>query len=160
MKKALAIAVGAVVLLAAGMPMAQDAKAPSSNPKATAMQSGSSMNMGGQMGQMDEHIKKMQTLHDKMTSATTPEERQKVMDEQRQEMQGCMAMMTPMMQGGAMMGGMGKGTMGQKGKPADANSQMQMMQKRMDMMQMMMQTMMDQQGMMAGPRGVDAAPKK
>ena len=50
-----------------------------------------------------------------------------------------------------MMGGMGGGTMGQKGKPADANAQMQMMQKRMDMMQMMMQTMMDQQGMMARP---------
>jgi hypothetical protein len=34
------------------------------------------------------------------------------------------------------------------------------MQKRMDMMQMMMQTMMDQQGMMSGPKGLDAAPKK
>ncbi len=75
-----------------------------------------------------------------------------MMDEQRKEMQGGMAMMSPMMQGGGMMGGMGSGTMGQKGKPADANAQMQMMQKRMDMMQMMMQTMMDQQGMMGGPR--------
>jgi len=27
-------------------------------------------------------------------------------------------------------------------------------------MQMMMQTMMDQQGMMAGPKGLDAAPRK
>ena len=160
MKKSLAIAVGTVVLLAAGMPLAQDMKAPASSPNAAATQSGSSMNMGSQMGQMDDHMKKMSALHDKMTSATTPEERQKVMDEQRQEMQGCMAMMTPMMQGGAMMDGMGKGTMGQKGKPADANAQMQMMQKRMDMMQMMMQTMMDQQGMMTGPKGLDAAPKK
>ena len=49
--------------------------------------------------------------------------------------------------------------MGQKGKPADANAQIPMMQKRMDMMQMMMQTMMDQQGMMAGPRSLDAVPK-
>jgi hypothetical protein len=152
MKKSLAIAVGTVVLLAAGMPMAQDAKAPPSNPNTTGMQSGSAMNMSSQMGQMDEHMKKMQALHDKMTSATTPEERQKVMDEQRQEMQGGMAMMKPMMQGGAMMG--------QKGQPADTASQMQMMQKRMDMMQMMMQTMMDQQGMMAGPRSPDAPPKK
>jgi hypothetical protein len=28
------------------------------------------------------------------------------------------------------------------------------------MMQMMMQTMMDQQGMMAGPKAMDATPKK
>jgi len=160
MKQAFAIAVGTAVLLAAGMPLAQNTKAPASNPTPTATQSGQSMNMGGQMGQMDEHIKKMQALHDKMTSATTPEERQKVMDDQRKEMQEGMAMMSPMMQGGGMMGGMGSGTMGQKGKPADPTSQMQMMQKRMDMMQMMMQTMMDGQGMMAGPKVVDTAPRK
>ena len=71
-----------------------------------------------------------------------------------------MAMMSPMMQSGGMMGGMGSGTMAQKGKPGDANAQVQMMQKRMDMMQMMMQTMMDQQAMMAGPKALDAAPKK
>jgi hypothetical protein len=159
MKKSLAIAVGTVVLLAAGMPMAQDAKAPASKSNATAMQPGPSMTMSSQMGQMDEHMKKMQALHDRMTSAITPEERQKVMDEQRKEMQAGMGMMNQM-QGGAMMGGMGPGTMAQKGKPADANAQMQMMQKRMDMMQMMMQTMMDQQGMMAGPKGLDAAPRK
>jgi len=81
------------------------------------------------------------------------------MDEQRKEMQLGMAMMKQMMPGGGMIGNMG-GMMGQKGKPADATSQMHMMQKRMDMMQMMMQTMMDQQGMMAGPRNPDAALKK
>jgi hypothetical protein len=63
-----------------------------------------------------------------------------------------------------MMGGMGTGMMGQKGKPADANAnvqmQLQMLQQRMDMMQMMMQTMMDQQGMMAVPKGPDAGTKK
>jgi hypothetical protein len=159
MKTTLAIAAGAAVLLAAGMPLAQNMKAPASNPNPIAAQPGQSMTMGGQMGQMDEHIKTMQALHDKMTSATSPEERQRVMDEQRKEMQGGMAMMAPMMQGGGMTGGMGGGTMSQKGKPADA-AQMQMMQKRMDMMQMMMQTMMDQQGMTAGPQGMGAAPKK
>ena len=56
------------------------------------------------MGQMDEHMKKMQALHEKMASATTPEERQKVMDEQRKEMQSGMGMMNQMMQGGGMMG--------------------------------------------------------
>ena len=160
MKKSLAIAVGATLALAAGISLAQDAKAPASNPNATATQSASSTNLSSQMGQMDEHMKKMQALHDKMTSATTPAERQKVMDEQRQEMHASMAMMNPMMHGGAKTGGMGAGMMGQKGEPADAGAQMQMMQKRMDMMQMMMQTMMDQPGMMAGPRRLDAPPKK
>jgi hypothetical protein len=164
MKKSLAIAIGTVVLLSArsGVPLAQDAKVPAPNPNATATQSksNSSANMSSQMRQMDEHMNKMQSLHDKMMNATTPEERQKVMDEQRQEMQEGMAMMKPMMQGGPMMSGMGAGMMGQKGQPADANAQMQMMQKRMDMLQMMMQTMMDQHGTMAGPSSRGAAPKK
>ena len=159
MKKSLVMAVGTAFLLATGMPLAQDAKAPASNPSTTATQPGSSMNMGSQMGQMDEHMKKMQALHDRMMSATTPEERQKVMDEQRKEMQSGMGMMNQM-HGGGMMGGTGGGMMGQKGKPADTTAQMQMMQKRMDMMQMMMQTMMDQQGMMVTPKSLDAAPKK
>jgi hypothetical protein len=95
-----------------------------------------------------------------MLSATTPEERQRVMDEQRKEMQGSMGMMNQMMHGGTPTGGMGTGMMGQRGMPADSGAQLQMMQKRMDMMQMMMQTMMDQQGMMAGPQGMGSAPKK
>lgn len=160
MKKSLAIAVGTLVLLSAyaGAPLAQDAKAPA--PNSTATQADLSMNMSGVMGQMDEHMKKMQAMHDEMASAATPEERQKVMDEQRQEMQRGMVTMKPMMQGGTMMGGMDGGMMGQRGQAADANAQMQMMQKRMDMMQMMMQTMMDQQGMMAGPGNPDARPGK
>jgi hypothetical protein len=147
-------------MFAAGAPLAQDTKAPAPSPGVAATQPRPSMNTGSPMGQMDEHMKNMQTLHDRMMSATTPEERQKVMDEQRKEMQGSMAMMGQMMQSDAMPGGKGTGMMGQKGKPADAGAQMQMMQKRMDMMQMMMQTMMDQQGMMAGPQGMGAAPKK
>jgi hypothetical protein len=159
MKKSLAIAVGAAALFAVGMPMAQNAKVPASNPGAAAMQADASSNTGGQMGQMNEHMKRMQALHDRMTTANSSEERQKVMDEQRKEMQGGMAMMTPMTQGGGMMGGMGSGAMGQKAKPADAGAQMQMMQKRMDMMQMMMQAMMDQQGVMPGPKASSAVPK-
>ena len=50
MKKLLAIAVGIVVLLAAGMPMAQDAKAPASHHDATATQPGASTNMSGRDG--------------------------------------------------------------------------------------------------------------
>ena len=81
-------------------------------------------------------------------------------------------------QGGGMMAGQGGGMMAnkagdkpaEKAMPGDMGAQMpmmqehmammQMMQKRTDMMQMMMQTMMDQQGMMGGPKGPDAAPKK
>jgi len=159
MKTSLKIVVGTLGLLGAGMPLAQDTKAPAPRPGATTAISGSSMNMGTQMGQMDEHMKTMQALHDRMMRATTPEERQKIMDEQRRAMQAGMAMMNQM-QGGGMMSGMGAGMMAQKGTSADAGAQMQMMQKRMDMMQMMMQSMMDQQGMMAGPKSLDAAPRK
>jgi hypothetical protein len=160
MKRSVAIAIGTALLFAAGTPFAQDAKPPISSPSAAATQPRASMDMSGPMGQMDEHMKTMQALHNRMISATTSEERQKVMEEQRKEMQGGMAMMNQMMQGGAMTGGMGPGTMGQKGKPADPGAQMQMMQRRMDMMQMMMQTMMDQQGMMAGPQSMGAAATK
>lgn len=160
MKRSVAIAIGTAFLFAAATPFAQETKAPAPAPKATATQPRPSTSTSSPMGQMDEHIKTMQALHNRMVSAATPEERQKLMDEQRKEMQGSMAMMNEMMQGGAMMGGMGRGMMGQQGKPADAGAQMQMMQKRMDMMQMMMQTMMDQQGMMAGPRSMGPAPTK
>ena len=109
------------------------------------------------MAKMDEHMKKMQALHDKMMGAATAEERQKAMEEARKEMQDSMAMMKPMMQGGGMMGG---GMMGGKGKSADTGAQMQMMGKRLDMMQMMMQMMMDQQGMSGAPKAPESVPKK
>jgi hypothetical protein len=160
MKTSLAVAVGTAFLLAAGMPSAQDAKAPASNPAAMVPQSASSMGMGSQMAQMDEHMQMMKTLHEKMMSATTPEARQIVMDKQREEMQGCMAMMNEMKTGNGKMSAMGGGMMEQKAMPSDANAQMQMMQKRMDMMEMMMQTMMDRQGMMSGTKSADVTPKK
>jgi hypothetical protein len=96
-----------------------------------------------QMAKMDEHMKRMQALHEKMASATTPEARQTLMIDQRREMQQAMAVMHEMPHGGTMMGGTGMA--GQKTKPVDPKTQMQMMEKRMDMMQMMMQTMLDQQ---------------
>jgi hypothetical protein len=151
MKRLLAFGLSAAVLFAGAAALAQDTKAPGTSGKAAAAPS---MPM---MAQMDEHMKTMQGMHDRMMSAKTPEERQKVMEESRKEMQESMAMMKPMMQGGGMMGG---GMMGEKGKSGDAQAQMQMMGKRMDMMQMMMQMMMDQQGMMAPPKSGDAAPKK
>ena len=160
MKKSLAMTVGAAFLIAAGLPLAQDMKAPMSKPDATASQSGSSMNMGSKMGQMDEHMQMMKALHEKMASATTPEARQILMDKQRAEMQACMAMMNEMKKGDGKMGAMGGGMMEQKAMPSDANAQMQTMQKRMDMMEMMMQTMMDRQGMMSGTKSADTTPRK
>ena len=130
---------------------ARTRRARPASPHHHSQRSASSMNMGSQMGVMDEHMKQMQALHDKMMNAKTPEERQAVMEEQRKAMQAGMGTMHQM-RGGGMMGGMGGGMMGQKGKPADMPTQMQMMQKRMDMMQMMMQTMMDQQGMTGTPK--------
>ena len=159
MKKSLAIAIGALFLSAAGLPLAQDMKAPASAPAAMAPQPGSSMGMGSQMRQMDEHMQLMKALHEKLASATTPEARQILMDKQRAEMQDCMTMMDDMKKGDGKMGTMSGGMMEPKGAPPDANAQMQMMQKRMDMMEMMMQMMMDQQGMMAGAKSGVATPK-
>jgi hypothetical protein len=109
------------------------------------------------MAQMDEHMKKMHTLHEKMMGAATPEERQRAMEEARKEVQEGMALLKPMMQDGGMMGG---GMMRERGKSGDSRAQMQMMGKRMDMMQMMMQMMMDKQGMMGPPKASDTTPKK
>ena len=151
MKKSLAIAVGTLFLLTAGTPFAQTANGPASTPNVATAQSGSMMTMGAQMGQMDEHMAKMNTLHEKMAGAATPEERQGVMEDQRQEMQRGMAMMRDMHQGDMPMVGAGMGKSGQMGKPADPKAQMQMMERRIDMMQTMLQSLMDQQGMVAGP---------
>jgi phage protein D len=151
MKRLLTFGLGAAMLFAGTVAFTQDAKAPAAGDKAAPTSSMPAM------AQMDEHMKKMQALHEKMMSAATPEERQKAMEEARKEMQESMAMMKPMMQGGGMMGG---GMMAQKGKSADTGAQTQMMGKRMDMMQMMMQMMMDQQGMTGAPKAPESAPKK
>ena len=72
MKKSLVWVIGAVVLCSGAMAFAQDAKAPGASSPAAA---------APMMAQMDEHMKKMQALHDRMMSAATPEERQKAMEE-------------------------------------------------------------------------------
>jgi len=95
----LAFGVGAAMLFAVAVALAQDAKAPGTSGKAAAAPS---MPM---TAQMDEHMKKMQAPHGGMKGGATPEERQKAMTEARKEMQESMAMMKPMMQGREMMGG-------------------------------------------------------
>lgn len=138
-------------VFAVGVSSARDSEAPAATPAAQAM---CCMDSSAHMGQMDAHMKRMQALREQRASATTPEDRQRLIDDQRREMQQGMAMMQAMPHGGSMMGGAGMGTMGQKGTPADQKTQMQMMEKRMDMMQTMMQVMMDQ----LDASGTDAMP--
>ena len=157
MRNSLAIASGALFLLAGSTLLAQPAKAPASSSSIAPAPYGSRMTMPMQMEQMDEHMAKMHTLHEKMASASTPEERQSVMEDQRQEMQRGMAMMHDMHQGASPMAGPGMGKSGQMGAPSDPKERLQMMEKRLDMMQMMMQTMMDRQGMTVGPNAAAAA---
>ncbi len=81
------------------------------------------------MADMEQHMKAMKTMHDKMMSAKTPEERQTLMAEHKKTMQQSMRMMQD---AGAM---------------ANPNIQpeerLMMMEKRMDMMQSMLQMMMN-----------------
>jgi hypothetical protein len=86
------------------------------------------------MARMDEHMKTMRTMHDRMARAKTPEERNALMAEHHKLMQ----------EGMGMMGGMGPGGMsGMQGPGTDPAARQQMMEKRMEMMQSMMQMMMD-----------------
>lgn len=141
MKTFLVLGLGSALLFSGVAAMAQGAKVPASGDKAT-------MPSMAVMSPMDEHMAKMQSLHDRMMAATTAADRQKVGAEARKEMQDGMATMKPMMQGSGMMA--------QQGNAVDTNGQMQMMAKRMDMMHSMMQMMMDQQAMMAS----DASKKR
>lgn len=150
MKKTLNALMTAAMLIAGPIPAF--AQQPAADPHAHDAQASAPANSQASaqtMRQMDEHMKRMQSLHERMMQASTPEERQKVMDEARKEMQAGMSTMGPMMQG---MMAPGKGT---KGEPTSEARRLQMMEKRMDMMQMMMQMMMDQQAaaMPHGPSG-------
>lgn len=116
-------------------------------------------NPDAHLARMDEQIEAMQSMHDKMMAAQTPEERSTMMTEHMEVMQNSMTMMGE--SGTAhMMEKDGMGAM--KDKPAmgehspgmahmkgmvptngDMSMQNQMMEKRMQMMQSMMQMMMD-----------------
>ena len=111
---------------------------------------------------MDQHMTVMRDAHDKMSRATTPDERQALMNEQMKLMHNGMGMMggmgpgatgpagMGMGSGAAGTGGMGAGGMGGAGAmpgraaaPADMATRQHMLEKRMEMMQSMMQTMLD-----------------
>ena len=88
---------------------------------------------------VDQQMKQMQAMHEKMMAATTPEERAALMDEQMKSMQNGMRMMDMMKQDSS-----GMPMSGQKHE---------MLEMRLDMMQMMMQAMMDRQSAQNPPAG-------
>jgi hypothetical protein len=103
------------------------------SPPAARVKKTPAMPMGAdRMVAMDQHMKAMQAMHEKMAAAKTPEERQALMAEHMKLMQDGMAMMQ-------QMGGM----QDCKGMGGDMASRQQLMEKRMDMMESMMQMMMD-----------------
>ena len=91
------------------------------------------------MAKMDEHMKAMQAMHEKMLAAKTTAERQALMDEHMKLMQDGMGMMQQMGAGMQGMGGMQAG----KSMPVNMAERQQMMEKRMQMMESTMQMMLD-----------------
>ena len=89
------------------------------------------------LAHMDTQTKAMQTMHEKMMAAKTPEERNSMMAEHMKSMQDGMKIMEGMAKPGmAGMKGMG-------GMSAEMSAHHAMMEKRMTMMQTMMKMMMD-----------------
>ena len=81
----------------------------STQPASTQMKTSAKPMGTGQMAgmaKMDEHMKAMQAMHEKMMAAKTPEERQALMDEHMNLMQDGMGMMQQMGAGMQGMGGM------------------------------------------------------
>ena len=93
--------------------------------------SAAGMPMGGSgapMARMDEQMKTMQSMHDKMMQPVTPEQRSALMAEHMKVMQDSMAMM------GGMMGKGGMGGMGATEGGMSMEMDRQMMEKHMQMM--------------------------
>ena len=86
------------------------------------------------LAHMDTQIKSMQAMHDKMMSAKTPEERNKLMAEHMKSMQDGMKMMEGMAS---------PGMAGMQGMQGGMGAHHAMMEKRMAMMQTMMKMMME-----------------
>ena len=131
------------------------------HPGAAAAATGQAMPMagpGGPMARMDDHMTAMRAMHDRMSRARTPEERNALIAEHHKLMQDGMGMMGGMGPGGpGGMGGMGPGGMGGMGGmmgpgtgPAagDPAARQQWMEKRMEMMEEMMEQMLEHQGAM------------
>jgi hypothetical protein len=144
--RSLIVVLGTAVMLT-GATLAQERSVPAPA-GAAAVQPTRSSDAKAQMAQMHTQISKMRALHDKMIHAATPDQRQKLMEEQHEAIQNGMRMISQMM--GAMSGG---GIVGQKADTPDSEGPIQMMQLGIDMMALMTQIMMDQLGTIASPKG-------
>lgn len=110
------------------------------HPTASASAPDAGTAQGNPGARMDEHMKRMREMHEKMMQAKTPEERSALMAEHMKLMQDGMAMMGGM--GARSM--QGHGEKHGKGPMADdMAARHESMEKRMDMMQSMMQMMLD-----------------
>jgi hypothetical protein len=120
--------------------------APSKNMKAVAVAKSQVMTKES-MSAMDNQMKTMREMHEKMMATKTPDERKALMTDQMKVMQDGMSMMGKMDSLDAISGmGDMKGMGGMGGVGADVKKggvSMDMMQKRMEMMTSMMQMMMD-----------------
>lgn len=90
-----------------------------------------------EMAQMDNQMKAMREMHDKMMAAKTPAERDALMAEHMKTMKEGMGMMKGMGGMDGMAGTQAKGT------PSDMTQRQTVMEQRMDMMQSMMEMMVD-----------------
>lgn len=124
----------APVAAAPAAPAPAPATAPSASPTAP-------MGAMNQSARMEQHMKAMREMHEKMAKARTPKEREALMAEHMKLMQDGMAMMDGM-KGMGGMGGMGTAP-GAAASPGTPAARMQALEQRMDMMQSMMQMMMD-----------------
>ena len=97
------------------------------------------------MARMDEQMRTMRAMHEKMMNAKTPEERNALMGDHMKAMQAGMGTMKGMSGMSGPMSGMSAMGAGPdpEGKPGDMAKHKQMMDKHMEMMQMMMEMMMD-----------------
>ena len=86
------------------------------------------------LAHLDSQTKAMQTMHEKMMAAKTPEERNSLMAEHMKSMQDGMKMMEGMSS---------VGMKGMSGMSGEMGAHHAMMEKRMAMMQTMMKMMMD-----------------
>lgn len=121
---------------AADSPAASDAASHKAHhPTAASAPSAKSKKLAG----VDQQMKQMQAMHEKMMAATTPEERAALMDEQMKSMEKGMHMMDMMKRDSS-------------GTPMSGQMH-EMMEKRLDMMQMMMQAMMDRLSAQNPPTG-------
>ena len=95
------------------------------------------------MAAMDERMKAMAAMRDRMANATSPAERQALMAEHMEAMRGGMQMMKSMQDMPGMQGmGGGAGMGDPKAMQAEMAKHHQMTAERMAMMQMMMEMMM------------------